>query len=160
MLLLTNPYTPLKQRASFTRRGAQPDLKSRLPPGCSTAGLDISAIAAVHQEFAIILTKERNLRDSVFGSGVKLIKKIRFDELPDDLRVCDECLTTLFLSGVSCPCAATSRTQTKHQPTGTKRKTTDITENSDYDNYLNGKLLGGRFFTGFIALLLCSAGLL
>ncbi|THD25358.1 Lysine-specific demethylase 5D [Fasciola hepatica] len=136
ILLVTNPYTPSKQRTSVARRGAQ-DLKSRLPPGCSTAGLDISAIAAVHQEFTILLTNERRLRDSVQAAGVKQMEKVRFDELPDDIRVCDVCLTTLFLSGVRCSCAAESPTQTKAQSTGVKRRTTDTAENSDHDSSFN-----------------------
>ncbi|CAH8568390.1 unnamed protein product [Dicrocoelium dendriticum] len=101
VLLVTNPYFP---------PGAT---KPRLPTGCSTAGLDISAVAIVHQEFSVLLSEERRLRQIVLNLGVVRQEKVRFDELHDDVRVCDACLTTLFLSGISCPCASTVQSPVK-----------------------------------------------
>ncbi|OON14528.1 PHD-finger [Opisthorchis viverrini] len=126
ILLTTNSYHP--NESSAKKCATQP----RLPPGCSTAGLDISAIATVHQEFTLLLNKERRLRQIALNVGVVRMEKVRFDELWDDVRVCDACSTTLFLSGISCPCAssvASPKTSPPgDQPSGTmgrKRRASD-----------------------------------
>lgn len=73
-------------------------------PGCSVAGLDISCVAIVHQEFMLLVKRERKLRELVKSKGVVNSIKMKFTDLADDSRVCDLCMTTLFLSGVSCAC--------------------------------------------------------
>ncbi|GAA57439.1 lysine-specific demethylase 5C, partial [Clonorchis sinensis] len=112
ILLTTNSYHP---NESSSKKCAT---KPRLPPGCSTAGLDISAIATVHQEFTLLLNKERRLRQLALNVGVVRMEKVRFDELWDDVRVCDACSTTLFLSGISCPCASFVASPKKTSPRG------------------------------------------
>ncbi|KAF8569445.1 hypothetical protein P879_01748 [Paragonimus westermani] len=104
VLQLTNPCRdPEKVTSLGTKNDAT--TKPCLPAGCSTAGLDISAVAIVHQEFTILLNEERRLRQLALNLGIAKMERVRFDELSDDVRVCDACLTTLFLSGISCPCA-------------------------------------------------------
>ncbi|TGZ72831.1 hypothetical protein CRM22_001841 [Opisthorchis felineus] len=112
ILITTNPYHPNESSAKMCAT------KPRLPPGCSTAGLDISAIAAVHQEFTLLLNKERRLRQIALNVGIVRMEKVRFDELLDDVRVCDACSTTLFLSGISCPCASFVASPKKTSPRG------------------------------------------
>ncbi|CAH8446128.1 unnamed protein product [Schistosoma turkestanicum] len=123
------------------------DIREKLPPGCSTAGLDIGAVAIVHQEFACVLKEERYLRELVTQSGVSTSRKVRFDEMTDDSRVCDFCLTTLFLSGVSCSCIYESNTSieglenlTDHSSdnlnvTARKRKMSDESFNGEEKRY-------------------------
>ncbi|KAF5401529.1 Lysine-specific demethylase 5D [Paragonimus heterotremus] len=107
VLQLTNPCRdPEKVTSLGTKSGDT--TKLFLPAGCSTAGLDISAVAIVHQEFTVLLSEERRLRQLALNLGITQMERVRFDELSDDVRVCDACLTTLFLSGVSCRCAASS----------------------------------------------------
>ncbi|KAA3680363.1 histone demethylase JARID1 [Paragonimus westermani] len=105
VLQLTNPC---RDPEKVTSLGTKSDVTTKpcLPAGCSTAGLDISAVAIVHQEFTILLSEERRLRQLALNLGIAQMERVRFDELSDDVRVCDACLTTLFLSGISCPCAA------------------------------------------------------
>ncbi|CAH8829252.1 unnamed protein product [Trichobilharzia szidati] len=113
ILKITNPVD------QFPSAHESSDIQEKLPPGCSTSGLDIGAIAIVHQEFTAVLKEERRLRESVIQNGVTQSKKVRFDEMPDDSRVCDFCLTTLFLSGVSCLCANESNSNKVNIESGT-----------------------------------------
>ncbi|CAH8488124.1 unnamed protein product [Heterobilharzia americana] len=109
VLTITNPITP-SSSVHEDPDNLTSDIREKLPPGCSTSGLDIGAVAIVHQEFTAVLKEERRLRELVSKNGVTNSKKVRFDEMPDDARVCDFCLTTLFLSGVSCSCVEESNT--------------------------------------------------
>ncbi|KAK9509873.1 hypothetical protein O3M35_004771 [Rhynocoris fuscipes] len=51
-----------------------------------------------------MLNAERIRRHIITKQGVYKAVKIKFEELPDDERVCAVCNTTCFLSGVTCPC--------------------------------------------------------
>ncbi|KAK4474043.1 hypothetical protein MN116_003355 [Schistosoma mekongi] len=109
ILTITNPVNNCIS-GSECSDNLESDVREKLPPGCSTSGLDIGAVAIVHQEFACVLKEERKLREIATQSGITNSRKVRFDEMPDDARVCDFCLTTLFLSGVSCSCIYESNT--------------------------------------------------
>ncbi|VEL27874.1 unnamed protein product [Protopolystoma xenopodis] len=75
----------------------------------STAGLDTSCIATVHQQLEVVLKEERNLRKQVAQAGIVRSKRMFFDSLQDDERACELCQTTLFLSGIICSCVHMSQ---------------------------------------------------
>ncbi|CAH8472581.1 unnamed protein product [Schistosoma rodhaini] len=68
-----------------------------------------------------MLKEERRLRELITQSGVSNSRKVKFDEMSDDARVCDFCLTTLFLSGVSCSCIYQSNTSIQRLENPTDR---------------------------------------
>ncbi|CAL8078546.1 unnamed protein product [Calicophoron daubneyi] len=130
VLLSTNPYKPPRTDKPLSKN-IQDYSKPRLPPGCSTAGLDISAIAIVQQELKIVLAQEKRLRAKVQKAGVKQLEQIKFHLLPDDTRVCDVCMTTLFLSAVACPCFIQPTMRTKSRE---KRKSAGTSVSAEQDS--------------------------
>ncbi|VDP44377.1 unnamed protein product [Schistosoma mattheei] len=125
ILTLTNPVTSCTSNGECSDN-PEPHISEKLPPGCSTSGLDIGAVAIVHQEFTCVLKEERRLRELIIQSGVSNSRKVRFDEMSDDARVCDFCLTTLFLSGVSCSCIYESNTSIQRLENPTDRSLDDL----------------------------------
>lgn len=86
-------------------------------------GFDVENLRTIHDEFSLVLEKERELREHLQSIGLTNVEQVRLDELPDDDRVCFVCQTTLFLSAVTCPCKQ-SAIQSSHPPTrtGTKKR--------------------------------------
>ncbi|CAH8468945.1 unnamed protein product [Schistosoma haematobium] len=125
ILTLTNPVTSCNSNGECSDN-PEPHISEKLPPGCSTSGLDIGAVAIVHQEFTCVLKEERRLRELIIQSGVSNSRKVRFDEMSDDARVCDFCLTTLFLSGVSCSCIYESNTSIQRLENPNDRSLDDL----------------------------------
>ncbi|CAH8460551.1 unnamed protein product [Schistosoma rodhaini] len=136
ILTLTNPVTSYISNGECSDN-LEPHISEKLPPGCSTSGLDIGAVAIVHQEFTCMLKEERRLRELITQSGVPNSRKVKFDEMSDDARVCDFCLTTLFLSGVSCSCIYQSNTSIQRLENSTDRSLDNLSMTARKYNMLD-----------------------
>jgi len=59
---------------------------------------------STYQDMLKMCESEKELRSNVLDWGVTKSVRFKFELLPDDARVCFECLTTCFLSALTCDC--------------------------------------------------------
>ncbi|KAF7654696.1 hypothetical protein LDENG_00066550 [Lucifuga dentata] len=67
--------------------------------------MDIDLASAVLKEMNVMIQEEEELRDKVKKMGVVQSQQVDYELLPDEERQCYTCLTTCYLSGITCPCS-------------------------------------------------------
>lgn len=68
------------------------------------ATIDFDLAAVLTKEMKAMVEKEEELWSKVKRMGVMQSQQIDFELLPDEQRQCDKCLTTCYLSGITCSC--------------------------------------------------------
>ena len=63
-------------------------------------GYEISE--ALLQDVVVMTETERNSRKLLLDNGIQSAKKVNFELIPDNERMCRECKTTCFLSAIQC----------------------------------------------------------
>ncbi|KAI8504280.1 Lysine-specific demethylase 5A, partial [Branchiostoma belcheri] len=101
-------YSDLKRFNVF----AHEELICKMAANPDALGLDIAA--ATHKEMLHMVETEKKSRRALLERGTTEAEREAFELLPDDERQCDACMTTCFLSAVTCPCSPNKLVCVRH----------------------------------------------
>uniref|UniRef100_A0A669ER68 [histone H3]-trimethyl-L-lysine(4) demethylase n=1 Tax=Oreochromis niloticus TaxID=8128 RepID=A0A669ER68_ORENI len=63
--------------------------------------MDVNLAATLHEDMVIMIQREKELREKI----TKMSRQVDYEVLPDEARQCFKCLTTCYLSGITCACS-------------------------------------------------------
>ncbi|XP_005739565.1 lysine (K)-specific demethylase 5Ba [Pundamilia nyererei] len=67
--------------------------------------IDVNLAATLHEDMVIMIQQEKELREKITKKGVMQSRQVDYEVLPDEARQCFKCLTTCYLSGITCACS-------------------------------------------------------
>uniref|UniRef100_A0A669DUB5 [histone H3]-trimethyl-L-lysine(4) demethylase n=1 Tax=Oreochromis niloticus TaxID=8128 RepID=A0A669DUB5_ORENI len=67
--------------------------------------MDVNLAATLHEDMVIMIQREKELREKITKMGVMQSRQVDYEVLPDEARQCFKCLTTCYLSGITCACS-------------------------------------------------------
>lgn len=76
------------------------ELVFKMVEGMDKLGLSMSL--ATHEEVLLLTEKQKRQRELIAQLGVKHTEQVFFEKIPDELRSCRFCKTTLFMSAMTC----------------------------------------------------------